>query len=877
MADPEKPEHDGKTPGNPDEQDVQEQSPEQPPPTSEYADRKDAGKGEIAIYSLGGVIDEFTTSSFRNLNSLLIIVFAVNPLVIGFISAVKSIWDGVMDPIVAHWSDNCNSRFGRRRPFILAGGILMALVAWITWQFMPHNPNMVPNDPVVPEVYYSDQDWTKFGELLLAYGIDDFDVRVAVEPPEDGAAGRIDPAMVAEFAEDSIKTLSGDTKALVRLEEPETEAEPAPASDPEQPADQTAPVAEDEAMEDQEDAAREIPTYSITIQPVAASAQIIPGPTEQVEDLFTTQMRVTVDGPAFAEPITSLVSAETLDDMVNEREREVPFLEKIVYFFIGDPEKDGLILTNEAAKRSFNILEHRHAERAVMGALQMGMIDGFSRGFGLPYWTILPEESEFDERTKEEIRKTAFARLQTEPDLHLKMLRSAGVTLELEDGEMTEEEQARIAAFLADYPDKTPNAIFEQFYANLPDLEKSASYHIIARDPLKTREFTSIWAKIANGFSALFAGSPAERTFIYFVLAMFLLMAIAQTFYSAAYYAQGIEIAPSYNGRTLVTAYRSVVNAAISIIVQFFLPLSLLPLFMNAREGSLFLVYIVSPIGIILAFLVFFGTKERTVVIRDKKRVGGAMGFIRTVREIGSNREFWRILGLYLFMGYAIGSFGGLGNLIAVYYVFDGNLVLGASYGSIAGMIGTGMGLASIPVYVYLCKTIGKHNTLKVAVAGLGLGSAIKYFCYNPEMPELLWIPPFLYSPAIGMFYNVLGTMMGDVTDLDELRHGERREGMFGAVMAIIMKSLGAFTAIASGLVIVASGFEVTKGVHQDPGVYHNMLVLFSIVPGVCALGAMLLLINYPLTAQRVKEIKEQLAIQREEKAKRIAAESNEA
>jgi len=77
----------------------------------EYADAEDAGKGELIVYSLGGIVDEFTTSGFRNLNSLLLIAFQFNPLILGLITALKTIWDGVMDPIVAHLSDNTHTRF----------------------------------------------------------------------------------------------------------------------------------------------------------------------------------------------------------------------------------------------------------------------------------------------------------------------------------------------------------------------------------------------------------------------------------------------------------------------------------------------------------------------------------------------------------------------------------------------------------------------------------------------------------------------------------------------------------------------------------------------------------------------------------------------
>jgi Na+/melibiose symporter-like transporter len=90
---------------------------------------------------------------------------------------------------------------------------------------------------------------------------------------------------------------------------------------------------------------------------------------------------------------------------------------------------------------------------------------------------------------------------------------------------------------------------------------------------------------------------------------------------------------------------------------------------------------------------------------------------------------------------------------------------------------------------------------------------------------------------------------------------------MFGAVMAVIMKSIGSFSAVAAGIIIVLSGFEVAKGVHQDPGVFHSMLVLFSIVPGLVSLIGFGLLARFKLTPQRVAEMKEELAVQRARRA----------
>mgnify|MGYP006272669051 CR=1 FL=1 len=803
------------------------------PAAARYGDREDAGKGEIFVYSLGGIIDELTTSGFRNLNTLLIVAFQVNPLLVGFIAAVKTIWDGLADPVVAFFSDNCNTRFGRRRPFILVGGVLMAVCAWALWQFMPDNENLVPNRPEVPEVYFSDRQWDGFGDLLLAYGAPDFNLAVEVSGADD-PGGPVSSDLLRKFAASSIKTLSGETKALIRLGDGAPEAAPGPASAGGDAAGVTRPqrLAVHLALEENGGADRRV--------------------------------RVTLTGGPLDEPRTTTVAASVLAQAFPERDREIPVIERLVYFVIGSPEKAGLRLETPEAELSYNIGSDRAAERATLAAVRLGMMELLAEAYAVPYWRALPDgDSRVSEAKREAIRAGANRRLEREPDYFRKLLLSAGVKLELGDGPFTDEERRRIDAFMADFPDGSRTAAMGEIFDGL-DVEAAASYHAVQRDPLKTREFKSIWAKLIDGFKGIIDSSPQQQRFFLFVLVMSVALAISGTLYSAPYYAQGIEIAPSYNGRTLVVGYRAMANSLIGIVAQIFLPLSLMPVFLDARQGNLFITWIFAPIGVVIAFIVFFGTRERTVIVHSKN---DRPGFFRSIKEIGTLWEFWRITLLYVFMGYAIGSFAGLGSLLSIYYVFDGNLVMGASYGAIASALSTVLAILTIPVFVVLCNRIGKHNTLRLALGCLAAGSIVKYFCYNPELPELLFIPPFFYSPAIAGFYKVLSTMMGDVTDLDELHHGERREGMFGAVVAIILKSVGSLTALASGAVIVLSGFEVEKGVHQDPGVFHNMLVLFSIVPGVVSLGGFLLLIRYSLTRDRVDAIKAELARSRAARA----------
>lgn len=52
---------------------------------------------------------------------------------IGLAMSVAIFWDAVSDPIMGHISDNTRSRFGRRLPYMLIGGVMMVLSFYFLW------------------------------------------------------------------------------------------------------------------------------------------------------------------------------------------------------------------------------------------------------------------------------------------------------------------------------------------------------------------------------------------------------------------------------------------------------------------------------------------------------------------------------------------------------------------------------------------------------------------------------------------------------------------------------------------------------------------------------------------------------------------------
>src|SRR5688572_21210248 len=61
----------------------------------------------------------------------------VDPVKLGLALAVPRIWEAFIDPLMGTVSDNFRSRWGRRRPFIVAGAAAMALIYGLVWMVSP--------------------------------------------------------------------------------------------------------------------------------------------------------------------------------------------------------------------------------------------------------------------------------------------------------------------------------------------------------------------------------------------------------------------------------------------------------------------------------------------------------------------------------------------------------------------------------------------------------------------------------------------------------------------------------------------------------------------------------------------------------------------
>jgi GPH family glycoside/pentoside/hexuronide:cation symporter len=89
---------------------------------------------QLAAYGAGGLVP----IALFNVAGILVglmgnISLGLSAFWLGAIMIVPRLWDALSDPIIGHLSDNTRTRWGRRRPYLLLGGIAVAISFVVIW------------------------------------------------------------------------------------------------------------------------------------------------------------------------------------------------------------------------------------------------------------------------------------------------------------------------------------------------------------------------------------------------------------------------------------------------------------------------------------------------------------------------------------------------------------------------------------------------------------------------------------------------------------------------------------------------------------------------------------------------------------------------
>ncbi|MEN8254898.1 MAG: MFS transporter [Verrucomicrobiota bacterium] len=339
----------------------------------------------------------------------------------------------------------------------------------------------------------------------------------------------------------------------------------------------------------------------------------------------------------------------------------------------------------------------------------------------------------------------------------------------------------------------------------------------------------------------------------WYFMGMVFLYYTAYTIFVVPWGALGLGLTTDYNERTRVQAYRTVFQAVGGLGLGTLWVLALKwggendvvgVRYVGLAFGALILVCGVLP--------AFFCRESSDTHDQEKIKLWPAL------KATFSNKVFLLLLAVTVCVFLGLFMVNIFAVYINTYYVFGGEKTGVATLNMYANFAYQGAGIALVPVITAIATRIGKKATLIGGLLMVVVAYGTSWFTYTPKAPYLQLVTLALIAPGMSCMWTISGAMLADICDLDQLKTGRRREGMFGASYSWACKAGQALTMVLSGYMLTWSGYDADVDV-QPEAVITTMRLLYMIVPVGFVGFAALLVAFYPLSEKRVGELQAEL------------------
>lgn len=366
-------------------------------------------------------------------------------------------------------------------------------------------------------------------------------------------------------------------------------------------------------------------------------------------------------------------------------------------------------------------------------------------------------------------------------------------------------------------------------------------------------------------FPLLWLGSPdwSQTMKFAYLIGTGLLFYTAFTVWVMPYQSMLPEMTPDTTERTSISAYFSFFSKLAAITGTWIWAITQLPIFndpVTGKPDSLHGMRVVGcALGIVILLMstlpAFFVKERNPDYIRHQPKVRFWPTFKRTFTNVP-----FRILSIFvLIFTFGINLVQGQMFYLRTFYALKGDTVFSGKIMGVEGTLSMIIGIVSIPFFQWLCRRIGKKETLALSTLVILMATWLSWFTYTPNYPWLSMVTGTLLSPGYVGLWLVIPSMIGDVVDSEELRNGDRREGSFNAIFSWLNKAAMSLAYGLAGVIVVACGFAIAKKADQSPEVFFNMRVCFAVLPTVFLVPGLILLWRYPLSYSRMTEIRAEL------------------
>ena len=331
-----------------------------------------------------------------------------------------------------------------------------------------------------------------------------------------------------------------------------------------------------------------------------------------------------------------------------------------------------------------------------------------------------------------------------------------------------------------------------------------------------------------------------------YLLFWLIVLYVGYTMLAIAHQSWGAELALTYDDRSRLFGWREIfVIAGMTVVLG--IPATLELTGMSSQSAK------VASMGwFCLILFPLLVVPTLTMVPDTRSKPQSSVPWTEAMKVLASNNLLWRLLAADLASGFGTAVSGALYIFVAATYFKL------PEHASIALLFYFLASFLAMPMWLKLAYKVGKDVALKIAllyavVINLGLipiaqeGSVV-----------VLWGFTIAFGVAFGAAPTLLRSMMADLTDEDELRSGQKRPGLFFALLTTTNK-LGAAFAVGASFAILEVAFGFVPGGDNSSEALDGLLVTYCVGTAFGLFMAFLSMLKYPLDRTAHDEIRREL------------------
>jgi len=255
--------------------------------------------------------------------------------------------------------------------------------------------------------------------------------------------------------------------------------------------------------------------------------------------------------------------------------------------------------------------------------------------------------------------------------------------------------------------------------------------------------------------------------------------------------------------------------------------------------------------------LIFAQLEPHLTKDNNSTREETSLSFIEQIKTVFQNRPFLCVIGIYLcsWLGVQLTA------SILIYFVVGWMGLDSKDFPNIAIAV-QGTALVMLFIWQQISDRLGKKMVYYLGVS-LWIIAQLGLWLIQPGQMGLLYLLAAIAGCGVSVAYLIPWSMLPDVIELDELRTGERREGIFYSFMVLAQKICLALALFVVGFALQLAGFvEQTPGGEvpvQPESALLAIRIAIAPLPAIVLLGGLILAYFYPITQEFHQQIRLQL------------------